>query len=173
MRFSLISKRSEHVRQFENLFRSETNMFILKNIMIEAKRSKLILNCESSEAKRTQLFPKNKSAKRSELVYYKILQYRSEANRFDSDFVFKTTTKKRIFVFFKNERQKTKGFDSKLSKFCHCYTLQSHKNKGLGLFGQGEGKLWAGPPKKKIGSANRKSHIFVVLNIWVIATCYL
>ena len=75
-------------------------MFILKNLMIEAKRSKLILNCESSEAKRMYLFPKIKSAKRSELVYFKILQYRREANRFDSDFVFKTTTKKRTFVFF-------------------------------------------------------------------------
>jgi hypothetical protein len=89
-------------------------MFILKNLMIEAKRSKLILNCESSEAKRTYLFPKIKSAKRSELVYFKNVQYRSEANRFVSDFVFKTTTKKRTF-----ERQKTKGFDSNLSKFCH------------------------------------------------------
>ncbi len=28
-------------------------MFILKNLNIEAKRSKLMLNCESSEAKRT------------------------------------------------------------------------------------------------------------------------
>ncbi len=72
---SQISKQSEHVRQFENLSRSEANMFILKNLMIEAKPSKLILNCESSEAKRKQLFPKIKSAKRSELVYYKILQY--------------------------------------------------------------------------------------------------
>ncbi len=87
--------------------------------MIEAKRSKLILSCESSEEKPPYLFPKIKSAKRSELVYFKILQYRSEANRFVSDFVFETTTKKRTFIFFKNERQKTKGFDSKLSKFCH------------------------------------------------------
>ncbi len=71
-------------------------MFILKNLMIEAKRSKLILNCESSEAKRTRLFPKIKSAKRSELVYFKTLQYRSEANRFDSDFVFKTGFRIRI-----------------------------------------------------------------------------
>jgi hypothetical protein len=58
-----------------------------------------------------------KSAKPSELVYFKTLQYRSEANRFDSDLVFKTT-KKRTF-FFLNESQKTKGFDSKQSKFCH------------------------------------------------------
>jgi hypothetical protein len=83
-------------------------MFILKNLMIEAKRSKLILNCESSEAKRTQLFPKIKSAKRSELVYFKTLQYRSEANRFDSDFVFKTRTKKQNFVFLKTKGKKRK-----------------------------------------------------------------
>ncbi len=74
--------------------------------MIKAKQRKLILNCESSEAKRTYLFPKIKSAKRIELAYFKILHYRSEANRFVSDFVFKTTTKKRTFVFFIIERQK-------------------------------------------------------------------
>ena len=47
----------------------------------------LIFNCESSEAKRTQLLPKFKLAKRSELVYFKTIQYRSEANSFESDFV--------------------------------------------------------------------------------------
>jgi hypothetical protein len=51
--FFSISKRSELVQQFENLFQSEANMFILKNLNIEAKRSKLLLNCESSEAKGT------------------------------------------------------------------------------------------------------------------------
>jgi hypothetical protein len=38
----------------QNYFRSEANMFILKNLDIEAKRSKLILNCESSPAKRSE-----------------------------------------------------------------------------------------------------------------------
>ncbi len=33
------------------LISSEANLFILKNLFIEVKRSKLILNCESSEAK--------------------------------------------------------------------------------------------------------------------------
>ncbi len=47
-------------------------MFIFKNLNIEVKRRKLSLICESSEAKRTWLFPKNKLAKRSELVYFKI-----------------------------------------------------------------------------------------------------
>jgi hypothetical protein len=75
-------------------------MFILKNLMTEAKRSKLILNSESSEAKQTYFFYSQKSNLRSELVYFKILQYQSEANRFVSDFVFKITTKKRTFVFF-------------------------------------------------------------------------
>ncbi len=64
-------------------------------------------------------FQKIKLGKQSELVYFKNLQYRSEANRFDNDFVFKKTKKKRTFVFLKNEGQKTKGFASKLSKFCH------------------------------------------------------
>jgi hypothetical protein len=93
-------------------------MFILKNLTIEAKRSKLILNCESSEAKLTYLFPKIKSAKRSELVYFKILQYRSEANRFVVILYLKQQQKSEL-SFFLNERQKTKGFDSKLLKFCH------------------------------------------------------
>ncbi len=79
------------------------------NLNIEAKQRKLSLICEPSEAKRTWLFPKFKLAKRSELVYFKNWQYRSEANRFDSDFVFKKT-KKANFRFFKNEGQKTKGF---------------------------------------------------------------
>ncbi len=71
--FSSISKRSEHVRKLENLFRSEANMFMLKNLKIEAKRRYLILNCKSSEAKRTYLLPKIKLARRSELVYFKTL----------------------------------------------------------------------------------------------------
>jgi hypothetical protein len=47
--------------------------------------------------------------------------------------------KKTNFRFFLNEEQKTKGFDSKLSKFCHCYsagfsTVQySTAAHGLGL----------------------------------------
>jgi len=76
--------------------------------MIEAKRSKLILNCESSEAKRMYLFPKIKSAKRSELVYFKILQYRSEANRFDSDFVLEITKKSELSFFLKTKGKKRK-----------------------------------------------------------------
>ena len=69
MMFFSISKRSELVRQFENLFRSEANMFILKNLNIEAKRSKLMLNCESSEAKRRCSIVKKTISKRSEHVY--------------------------------------------------------------------------------------------------------
>jgi hypothetical protein len=51
MMFSSTSKRSEHFRKLENLFQSEANMFILKNLIIEAKRSNLILNCECSIVK--------------------------------------------------------------------------------------------------------------------------
>jgi hypothetical protein len=54
-------------------------MFILKNLKIEAKRSNLVLNCESSEAKRTYLLAKIKLAKRSEHVYNNKLKNRSEA----------------------------------------------------------------------------------------------
>ncbi len=83
-------------------------MFILKNLNIESKRSKLMVNCESDEAKRT--------CSTVEKIIW------SEANRFDSDFVFKKTEKSEISFFFLNEGQKTKGFVSKLSKFCHYYT---------------------------------------------------
>jgi hypothetical protein len=78
-----------------------------------------MLNCESSEAKRTYLIVEKIISKRSEHVYIEEFEYRSEANRFDSDFVFKRNKKKRTFVIFKNKGQKLKGFDSKLSKFCH------------------------------------------------------
>jgi ribosomal protein S8 len=93
-------------------------MFISKNLNIEAKRSKLMLNCESSEAKRTCSIVEKIISKRSEHVYIEEFEYRSEANRFDSDFVFKKTKKSEL-SFFLNEGQKTKGFVSKLSKFCH------------------------------------------------------
>jgi len=53
----------------KKLFRSEANMFILKNLNIEAKRSKLMLNCESSEAKRRCSIVKKTISKRSEHVY--------------------------------------------------------------------------------------------------------
>jgi hypothetical protein len=43
-------------------------MFILKILNIEAKQSKLILKCESSETKRTGLFRKFTISKRSEQV---------------------------------------------------------------------------------------------------------
>ncbi len=63
-------------------------MFILKKLNIEAKRSKLVLNCESSEAKRTCSIVEKIILKRSEHVYIEEFEYRSEAKRFDSDFVF-------------------------------------------------------------------------------------
>ncbi len=59
--------RSE-ANMFVSSNRSEANMFIYKNLNIEEKRRKLTLTCESSEAKRRQLFLKIKLAKRSEQV---------------------------------------------------------------------------------------------------------
>ncbi len=75
-------------------------------------------------AKRTYLFPKIKSAKRSELVFFLILQYRSKANRFVSDFVFKTTTNKRTFVFFLTKDKKQKGSIVNYRSFA----ITSHKS---------------------------------------------
>ncbi len=44
-------------------------MFELKNLNIEAKGSKLMLNCESSEGKRTCSIVEKIISKRSEYVY--------------------------------------------------------------------------------------------------------
>ena len=83
-------------------------MFMCKNSNIEAKQSKLMLNCESSEAKRTCSMVEKIISKRSEHVYIEEFGYRSEANRFDSYFVFKKTKKSELSFFFKrrakNER---------------------------------------------------------------------
>ena len=83
-------------------------MFICKNLYIEAKRSKLMLNCESREAMRTCSIVEKIISKRSEHVYIEEFEYRSEANRFDSDFVFKKTKKSELSFFLKrrakNER---------------------------------------------------------------------
>jgi hypothetical protein len=64
-----------------------------------------MLNCESSEAKRTCSIVEKIIWKRSEHVDMEEFEYRSEVNRFDSDFVFKKP-KKRTFVFFKQRAKK-------------------------------------------------------------------
>jgi hypothetical protein len=67
-----------------------------------------MLNCEYSEAKRTCSTVEKIISKRSEHVYIEEFEYRSEANRFDSDFVFKKTQKSELSFFLKrrtkNER---------------------------------------------------------------------
>jgi hypothetical protein len=68
--------------------RSEANTFILENLNIEAKRSKLMLNCESSEAKRTCSIVKKIISNRSEHVYIEEFKYRSEANMFVSSKIY-------------------------------------------------------------------------------------
>jgi hypothetical protein len=67
----LISKRSE-------------KMFLLKNLNINAKWSKLMLNCESSEAKRKCSIVEKIISKQSEHVYIEEFKYRSEAYTFVS-----------------------------------------------------------------------------------------
>ena len=81
MMFSSISKRSEHVRKLENLFRSAANMFISKILKIEAKRTRSIV----------QKF----ISKGSEHVYINELKNRSEANTLDS---FKIYFEANIFI---------------------------------------------------------------------------
>jgi hypothetical protein len=56
-------------------------MFILKNLNIEVKRSKLMLNCESSEAKRTFLIVEKIISKRSEHVYIEDLNIEAKRTR--------------------------------------------------------------------------------------------
>jgi hypothetical protein len=57
-------------------------MFICKNLNIEAKQSKLMLNCESSEAKRTCSIVEKIISKQSEHVYIEEFKYRSKADTF-------------------------------------------------------------------------------------------
>ncbi len=64
-------------------------MFVLKKLNIEAKRSKFVLNCESSETKLTCLIVEKIIFEAKRTCYIEEFEYRSEANRFDSDFVFK------------------------------------------------------------------------------------
>ena len=78
-------------------------MFLCKNLNIEAKRSKLMLNCESSEAKRTCSIVEKIISKRSEHVYIEEFEYRSEANRFDRDFAFEMRKKANFRFFFKRK----------------------------------------------------------------------
>jgi hypothetical protein len=112
------------------------NLYYLRNLKIKAKRSNLVLNCESSEAKRTYLFPKLKLAKRSEHVYNKKLKnrksngrseanwsilnlYNIEAKRTGSIVTLYLKPQKSELSFFLNERQETKVIDNELAKFCH------------------------------------------------------
>jgi len=81
-------------------------MFISKNLNIEAKGSKLMLNCESSEGKRIRSIVEKIISKRSEHVYIEEFKYRGEANRFDNDFVFKKTKKSELSFFFFKRRAK-------------------------------------------------------------------
>jgi hypothetical protein len=63
-------------------------MFILENLNIEAKRSKLMLNCESSKAKRTCSIVEKIISKPSEHVYFEEFKYQSEANTFVSSKIY-------------------------------------------------------------------------------------
>ncbi len=56
-------------------------MFILKNLNIEAKRSKLMLNCESSEPNRTCSIVEKNISKRSEHVYIEEFKYQAKRTR--------------------------------------------------------------------------------------------
>jgi hypothetical protein len=56
-------------------------MFILKNLNIEVKQSKLMLNCESSEAKRTCSIVEKIISKRSEHVYIENLNIEAKRSK--------------------------------------------------------------------------------------------
>jgi hypothetical protein len=76
-------------------------MFICKNLNIEVKRSKLMLNCEFSEAKRTCSIVEKIISKRSKHVYIEDFEYRSEGNRFNSDLYLKKRKKSNFRFFLK------------------------------------------------------------------------
>ena len=87
-------------------------MFISKNLNIEAKRSKLMLNCESSEAKRTCSIVEKIISKRSEHVYIEEFKYRSEVNTFVSS---KNSFRSEANMFiFKNLNIEAKRINSSL-----------------------------------------------------------
>jgi hypothetical protein len=71
-------------------------MFILKNLNIEAKRSKLMLNCESSEAKRICSIVEKIILNQSEHVYIEEFKYRSKANMFVSSKIYFEEKQKRF-----------------------------------------------------------------------------
>ncbi len=106
--WKLISKRSEHVYIREFKYRSEANMFLLKNLNIKAKRSKLMLNCESSEAKRTYSLVEKIILKRSEHVYIKNLNIKAKRTSLIVILYIKKRKKTNFRFFFKqrakNER---------------------------------------------------------------------
>ncbi len=101
-------------------------MVICENLNIETKQSKLMLNCESSEAKWTCSIVEKIISKRSEHVYIKEFEYRSEASRFDSYFVFKKQ-KKANFRSFKTKGKKRKGLIVNYRSFAITIQYTVHK----------------------------------------------
>jgi hypothetical protein len=73
-----VAKRSEHVRNMSFLI--EANRLISSYFISEAKRSKLIESCDSSEAKRTRSNFGDGFSKRSEHVYIRKIKNRNVVN---------------------------------------------------------------------------------------------
>jgi hypothetical protein len=86
-----------------------------------------MLNCESSEAKRICSIVEKVILKRSEFVYIEEFKYRSEANRFDSDFVFKKTKKSKLSFFSKTKGKKRKGSIVNYRSFAITYDIKYQK----------------------------------------------
>jgi hypothetical protein len=74
-------------------------MYILKNLNIEAKRSKLMLNCESSEAKRTCSIVKKLF--RSEANMFILKNLNSEAKGRKLTLTCESSEAKRTYLFLK------------------------------------------------------------------------
>ena len=79
----LFSKRSEHIRQNKNYFRSEANTFDSKKTILKAKRTPPTKHKLFFEAKRTQQIEKELFSKRSEHNRQQEHYFRSEANTLD------------------------------------------------------------------------------------------
>ena len=80
----LFSKRSEHIREKENNFRSEANILDRKKVIFEAKANTSVSKKIIFEAKGTHQIERKLVSTRSEHISQKENYFRSKANTFDS-----------------------------------------------------------------------------------------
>ncbi len=85
----LFSKRSEHIRQNKNYFRSEANTFDSKTTVFKAKANMSDSKKIIFEAKRTHYIERKLFSKRSEHIRQKENYFRSKGNTSSKQIIFK------------------------------------------------------------------------------------